>query len=283
MTTVSTERYEADGAACTIYREAPRLEGRRTAAIGDFAFDSADGGAAALRQICAKLRDEGFEAVLAPMNGSTWHAYRVVTESDGSLPFALELQSGVHDLPALEAARFRPVSRYVSTRAPLDAVIGAPPPAMDGLTLARWEGEDTNGLIETLYLLSSERFASNPFYRPISREAFVALYQPLRPYLAHCLILLARDGDGAPVGYLFGLPDFAEGESPRTAIIKTYASARRGVGRLMADRFHREVQALGFTQVIHALMHEDNLSRASSGRFGAQVFRRYALMGRTLG
>ncbi len=32
-----------DGASCAVYRDAPRWQGRRTAAIGQFACDSAPG------------------------------------------------------------------------------------------------------------------------------------------------------------------------------------------------------------------------------------------------
>jgi hypothetical protein len=39
---------------------------------------------------------------------------------------------------------------------------------------------------------------------------------------------------------------------------------------------------MGFTEVIHALMHEDNASRERSTRHKANLFRRYALMGRVL-
>lgn len=39
---------------------------------------------------------------------------------------------------------------------------------------------------------------------------------------------------------------------------------------------------LGYRDVVHALIHDDNISRQRSERLGATVFRRYALMGRRL-
>ena len=66
------------------------------------------------------------------------------------------------------------------------------------------------------------------------------------------------------------------------AILKTYASGLRGVGHLLADTYHRRALDMGFTQVIHALMHEDNASRDRSEKHKAHTFRRYALMGRLL-
>ena len=84
------------------------------------------------------------------------------------------------------------------------------------------------------------------------------------------------------VGFLFGLPDWLETTDGETVIIKTYASTLRGVGHLLADTFHRRALSKGFKHVIHALMHVDNISRERSARYGARIFRGYALMGRRL-
>ena len=93
---------------------------------------------------------------------------------------------------------------------------------------------------------------------------------------------MPNDPSGALVGFLFGLPNRLEGDRPHSAILKTYASGRRGVCRLLADTFHRTARDLGFTETIHALMHVDNVSAERSGRHAGRVFRRYALMGRHL-
>ena len=58
--------------------------------------------------------------------------------------------------------------------------------------------------------------------------------------------------------------------------------ARHGVGHLLADTFHRVARELGFLDVIHALMHIDNVSLDRSRAHAARIFRRYALMGRRL-
>jgi hypothetical protein len=89
-------------------------------------------------------------------------------------------------------------------------------------------------------------------------------------------VFLARDESGAIVGFLLGYRDPAV---PTRAVLKTYAGARRGIGHLLASRFHEAAQGLGCTHVVHALMHADNVSLVRSGQHGAQVFRRYALFG----
>jgi hypothetical protein len=99
------------------------------------------------------------------------------------------------------------------------------------------------------------------------------------PLLDPDLVLFAEDAAGEPVGFLFGVPDFAQGPQPTQAILKTYASLTPGVGRALADAFHARAHAKGFTHVVHALMREDNVSLQHSAALGATVFRRYGLWG----
>jgi hypothetical protein len=255
----------------------------RTAAIGEIAFDDPQSGARLLAEIGATLGAEGFGAMIGPMDGDTWHKYRVVSDSDGSRPFLLEPQSGPHDFAAFSAAGFEPISRYVSSRARLADTIEAAPFSLPGVNVTVWNGEDAERLIGQLFQMSGSAFAGNRFFMPISLEAFLDLYRPILLLLDPRHILFAHGPERQLVGFLFGMPDRLAAESNSTAILKTYASSLRGVGRLLADSYHRRAIELGFTEVIHALMHEDNVSRERSALHHAKVFRRYALLGCRLG
>jgi hypothetical protein len=273
---------EVDGAACRVFRDAPCWDDRRTAAVGAFRCDSAAAGKRLLDDVSAMLEREGFHALLGPMDGDTWHRYRLVAESDGSPPFLLEPVSGAHDCEAFRAAGFEPVSSYVSTRAGLDEAIGPQAPVrVDGIEIKSWDGRNADALIGGLFDMSTAGFQRNAFFKPITKADFVKLYEPVLPAVDPRLVLFACDENGS-VGFLFGLPNRLEGERPRTVILKTYASARRGIGHLLADAFHRAARDLGFSAVIHALMHVDNASFERSGRHAGKVFRRYALMGKRL-
>lgn len=282
MMPTQTETIAIAGAACTIYRDAPRWSGRRTAAVGGFSCASAEAGAALLDQVAERLKSEAYEALIGPMDGDTWHKYRVVSESDGSAPFLLEPVSGPFDHAAFAAAGFAPVSSYVSARAGLAEAIGEPAPGVAGVTVSAWDGRDAGALIGGLFELSRHAFANNAFYKPLPRQAFLALYEPILPAIDPRLVFFARSGDSL-AGYLFALPDRLQGAQPTTAIIKTYASSLRGVGHMLVDAAHRTFRDLGYSHVIHALMHVDNQSRLRSARHHGTVFRRYQLMGRELG
>ncbi|MHA6325344.1 hypothetical protein [Roseivivax sp. CAU 1753] len=283
---MSTEKLTCDGASLTLHHRAPEMSpGLRTMAVSHLKCDAAASGAGVLAQAGDAARAAGAAALIGPMEGDTWHSYRLVSDSDGRAPFLMEPKSAPHDLDAFVQAGFSVIGRYVSAAAPLGPMASdAPEPvaAPDGLRVEEWDGRDAEALFTQVHALSCTAFAGNPYYLPIDLAAFLAMYMPLVPLLKPELILFARTGDDALAGFLFGIPNYAEGPSPGTAILKTYASLRKGAGHALSQRFHANARALGCDTVIHALMHEDNLSLARSGLEGADVFRRYALMGRRL-
>jgi len=250
-------------------------------AVSHLKCTSGTDGAAVLAKAMRAARTAGADALIGPMDGDTWHGYRLVTHSDGCPPFLMEPTSGAHDLDAFTQAGFDVIGRYVSSAVPLTIPEGSTGPGTD-IRVDAWDGTDAEGLFAQVHALSTTAFASNPFYVPIGIDAFLAMYMPMVPMLKRELILFARAPDDTLAGFLFGIPDYAEGPTSRTAILKTYASLRKGAGKALSDRFHANAYGLGHRQAIHALMHEDNLSAGRSGLEGAGVFRRYALMGRRL-
>ncbi len=280
MSASNPEIVSVTDAACAIWRDAPSWQGQRTAAVGRFTCTSAGAGRAMLDDVGERLRLEGFAAVMGPMDGDTWHAYRVITESDGSRPFPLEPVSGPHDHAAWTAAGFAPISAYVSARSLLADACNTTPAVMPGLSVVAWDGRDAEGLIGRVFDMSLAAFARNAFYKPITRDAFLDLYRPILPAVDPRFVLFAMRDDGSVAGFLFAYPNLAEGPMPQSIVIKTYASAERGAGRILIDAIHHRARDLGMTQAIHGLMHVDNASLDRSGRTGGVVFRRYALMGR---
>lgn len=272
------ESLSAPGASLAIYRDGPSLDGARTAAIGQFACETAAAGAALIHEVIAQLRAEGFGAVLGPMDGSTWARHRLVVESDGRPSFLMEPSNPEHYVDAFEQSGLKVVARYVSAVRPSSASVSAsPPPA--GLRLRNFDVDKAEEELLRIHALSLESFASNLFYHPISREDFLASYRPVLRLIEPELVLMAEDGSGGLRAFLFALPNLAEGPKPDAVILKTYASRVKGGGSMLANAFHERAKRHGFSEVIHALMHESNLSATHSGNAGSKVFRRYALWG----
>lgn len=268
-------------AACvTLFPDAPQWDGHRTMALGGFACDTGPAGAAVLAEAEAAARAQGAERLLAPMDGTTWNPYRLVTESDATPPFLMEPVSGPEDEAAFTAAGFTQVAQYFSARLSL-ATMHNPAP-LRPFDIEIWDGKDPEARFGEVYELSLEAFARNAFYTPISRAAFLGLYMPHVPMMRPEFLLFARDPSGRLVGFLFGIPNFAEGPRPTSVILKTYASRAPGAGQALAWAFHNTARDAGFTHAIHALIHETNGSARRSARLGAEVFRRYALLGKRL-
>lgn len=276
------ESIHNDGAAAQIYRRSPDLNGLKTLAIGGVRFDEVEAGLRLLSEIAGLARDEGYQALLGPLDGDTWHSYRLVCESDGSAPFLMEPVSGPHDLTVFRQSGFSPVSTYLSAKANLTETLGDKPAEFAGITVEAWDGENGENLIRHLYQMSTGSFASNHFYTPIDFDAFWQIYKPIMPFVDPQHILFANDENGDLKGFLFGTPDLGAQDGKPAAVLKTYASLQRGVGHLLADTYHRRALDMGFETVIHALMHETNTSSNRSQKHKASVFRRYALMGREL-
>ena len=278
---ISNDVAASDG-SCRLFEDTPLWDGGPTAAVGQFACPDAASGQIILEEACTSLRDRGFRNVLGPMDGDTWHRYRLVSWSDGTPPFTMEPTSGPYDLDAFVAAGFSVVSEYVSAITSLDhALAGAAAATGGAFSVESWNGDRSERLLDRLHTMSLSAFAKNKFYRPISREEFGAIYAPVMRFVDPNFVLFALDAEGADAGFLFGLPNLTPGYT-HCAILKTYASLRRGVGRVLAEDFHRRARNRGFTHAIHALMHVDNVSSNRSGLYESHVFRRYLLMGRHL-
>lgn len=273
-----TDTIEIPGASLKLFRDAPSLDGARTAALGAFTCETPEAGARAIQEAMALLKGEGFGAVLGPMDGNTWGKHRLVIESDGRPPFLLEPANPPHFVEAFEQSGLAIVSRYVSAIRSADVLDSksVPPPGLRlrNFDLARAEAELTR-----IHALSLEAFASNHFYQPIALEPFLASYRPVLGAVDPELVLLLENEAGELKGFLFAIPNLAEGPATKTVILKTYASRAKGGGSMLANAFHERAKAKGFAEVIHALMHESNLSATHSDAKGGKVFRRYALWG----
>ena len=273
------ETFKAEGAALSVYPDGPAWDGAPAAAIGDFSCKTPEAGAALLAKAIAWIKARGRDRIIGPMSGDTWHSYRFVSETDGSPPFLMEPTNKPHEPEVFRTAGFAEISRYFSARVALAEAAKSDPTPTEAFTVETWDGSDPEGLFGQVFELSTEAFANNAFYTPMSKADFLAMYLPVVPMLKQELIFFARRPDGSLAGFLFGIPNYAEGPTPTSAILKTYASLERGAGRHLASRFHKAALGMGFQDAIHALIHDDNQSADRSAAEGATLFRRYSLLG----
>ncbi|MFB6098543.1 MAG: N-acetyltransferase family protein [Salinibacter sp.] len=288
----------SEGARCTArcslwWTDTPDYEDHTVGLVGHYAAVSSDAGQKVLDRGCRRLADEGCTCAIGPMDGATWYPYRFVTERGDRPPFVLEPWHPPGYPTHFRDTGFEPMARYVSSMgADADilrntSVSDSPP--LDGvhvrpLNLDRFDAE-----LRRLHALATASFADNFLYTPVPETDFLAHHQEFRPFIDPTLVRLAEqegNGERRLVGIAFLVPDVLQaerGETVDTAIFKTLAVhpdvREQGLGRWLTDHMHGTAWQQGYQHVIHALMHEDNISRRLG--YGSPL-RRYALFWREL-
>ena len=259
--------------------------------IGHYAAASPEAGHKILDHACATLRKAGCKSAVGPMDGNTWRRYRFIVDRGKEPAFFLE-PDHCSDWPRhwIDAG-FSPAAFYSSSlNSDLSVEDARTPGALTrlqdaGISIREFDREHSDRDLGRLFRLSSVAFCENPFYEPVSREEFDRQHRAVLPLLRSELVLLAERGEEL-VGFMFALPDLLQRPgAPPTVVLKTMAVhpdvGGMGLGSALMDLAQRAARRLGFTRVIHALMHESNASGRLSARY-ATPFRRYALFARPL-
>ena len=241
----------------------------------------------ALREACAALVRAGAVRVVGPMEGSTWGRYRLALPpepGDADVPAPAFPGEPSNEPSALEPwidAGFLPVARYASTIVETSEV--QPRPVSGDVVVRTFRPDRFEDELRILFELSLACFADNPWYAPIGFDAFRAMYDPWRGRIDPSFVWFAERKGGTPLGFQFSYPDpggpgRAPGERVVAKTIGVVPAARgTGLGGHLLDRVQARAHETGARHVVHALMHEDNVSRTMSARRAARVFRRYAL------
>ena len=271
----------------------PELAGEKLGLIGRFSADSAAAAAEILGAAEAALRQHGCTRAVGPMDGSTWRAYRWVTEPGREPPFQLEPNQPATWPKWWQETGYTALAEYYSTATDdltirdqrLDAVarrMKAARVTIRPLNPTAFEAE-----LGRIYDVSVVSFQDAFLYTPLPLPDFVAQYRAVQERVRPEIVLLAEQGD-RPVGYFFALPDYAQaqrGEKVNSIIVKTLAvrpgRTWAGLGALLLGEVHAAAYSLGYTRAIHALMHETNTSRALSAHY-ARTILRYTLFSKPL-
>jgi len=252
-----------------------------------------------LTYACQQLAGQGCTFAIAPIDGNTWRRYRAISDLQGEVKelssepvFFLEPENPLSWCQHFTQAGFEPIAQYYSAintdLSQQDERLAAVEARLAGRVQIRPLHRDRlDAELQAIYQLSLTSFRHNFLYTPIAKAEFLAQYRQILPYLRSELVLMAEQ-QGQLVGFVFAVPDLLQaqrGEAITTVILKTVAvlpgRAFAGLGNLLVARCQTIAQQLGYTRVIHALMHETNHSRNLSRRY-AEPIRRYTLFGQTL-
>jgi GNAT superfamily N-acetyltransferase len=285
-------------AHCSLWwNETPPLSAHKVGAIGHYASVDDEAAAALLEEAVARLREKECTLAVGPMDGNTWRSYRFVTDTGPGEPqeppFFLEPANPREWPRQFERAGFTRLAEYYSA---LNSDLSRDDGRIDTI-VSRFDRADVRirtpreselrSELTRIYQVSRIAFTRNFLYTELPEQAFLAQYTPLLSRIQPDVLLLAERGEDL-VGYVFAIPDFAQatrGAPIDTFLIKTVAilpePALRGLGGVLVERAHQAGRQLGFRRCIHALMHEDNVSRNIS-RHSATTMRRYTLFSREI-
>jgi GNAT superfamily N-acetyltransferase len=292
MTPDDVLEVRADGevlAQCDLFwSSTPQFHGFRVGFIGHYERRDERAAQTLLDLARKRLALAGCGIVVGPVDGSTWHRYRFVTERGDRPPFLLEPDNPDAYPEDFRMAGFTPLAHYVSVE---EISLDRNDPRADRakerlrqagvcvrpIDLGRF-GEE----LDCIYDVACASFADALFFSSISREAFRVTYEPIRPYLDADYIRVAQHEERV-VGFAFGIPDFTalqRGQQIDTVVGKTQAVVPepryRGLGAVMLNDVRRSAHRRGMRRIIHALIREDNVALNNSKRV-ATPMRGYTL------
>jgi len=222
--------------------------------------------------------------IVGPMDGSTWENYRFALPSPAR-PFILEPMNPDWYPSQWAQNGFEILKKYQSNWAEFgsehrrDIQQASTHFNELGLRFRHFDPANVEQELEILADFNAAAFHDAFLITPISKESFIEKYRKIVPYLKPELIWLVEDA-GQLCGMFFAIPDYLDPEK-RTAVVKTLArlpDARyKGLGEYLSALWLNTAIDAGYSNMVHALMREDNASLRTSSHFWGEAFRTYQL------
>lgn len=287
---IAYENVTVVGRAAAMIHPSISYNGLRTGLIGWYECIDNDGAAeSVLSAVCDYLINNGCDWVIGPINGTTWNRYRLTVPSENR-PFFLENYHKEWYFRQFNNNNFTTVASFYSSKIPLfestNERIAHFEQTLEkkGVRIRNFRIEQFEEEIEKIYKVCIQAFKNNFLYTPIEFVSFNKMYEKVKGILDPSLVKIAEDCNGEPSGFLFAVPDLFDPQRS-SAIIKTVAVVPgrtfQGLGTYLGVCTHKEMLQKGYTSVIHALIHESNISGNILSKDGA-VYRRYILTGKKL-
>jgi GNAT superfamily N-acetyltransferase len=282
-------------ARCSLWwSKAPSLSDQRVGIIGHYAARDTETAIALLQRACTELARQGCTLAVGPMDGSTNRRYRLLSERGTEQPFFLEPDNPDDWSEHFTSSGFTALANYVSAlqsgieRADPRAQTLAAQFAEEGISTRMFDAAHFEDEVRRIYRVVAASFRNTFLASPISEDDFWEQYRPIQPYIRPELVLLAERAE-EPLGFIFAIPDWLQmqrGAVIDTLIVKTLAVhptySNRGLATLLSEQLSESAHELGYTRAIHALMHEQNVSRRISQTHRGQIIRRYTLYAKKL-
>jgi GNAT superfamily N-acetyltransferase len=271
--------------ARVVARWSPTLTDDKGGPVGMLGFFEAMNNPDAVRSLfvaaVAWLRAHQAGLIVGPMDGDTWHRYRLNLGPFDMPPFLLEPYNPPFYAALWEGAGFVPLKEYHSkfVRDPAAAAAALEPfqqrVLRQGGNLRRLDRKRFTEELRLIYDLSLRIFAGNFLYSAIPWPEFQQMYAPFASVLDADFIWFSRDATGHDVGFVFGYPDEHGSVNVKTLGV---VPERRGTGLAAAlmQRFYAMAGEKGYKRVNLCLIRQGNPAERLDAGLG-QFLRRYRL------
>lgn len=277
--------------ARVVARVSPHLRDEAGNPFGLLGFfesrDHLDAAAAVFREAIGWLRAHGgggggIKRIVGPMDGDSWHRYRVNIGPFARPPFPLEPWNPPYYRALWESFGFRQLESYSSKW--IDDVKELLPNLESGRKRSESRGVTIRGLdrahlareLAIVHDISTEIFRDGFLYSPISQDEFLGLYAGAERFLDPDLVVFATAPDGKEIGFVFAYADPRQRAVHYKTIGVRAEWRRAAVAAALSHHVYSSALRKGLPAGNHALMRDDNRSQALDQGHG-QVFRRYLL------
>ena len=263
-----------------------RVGNKPSLSFGYFRADDHKFASRLFKELKYLARSLNISQIIGPINGSTWHSYRLMLPNGNPLFFTEKENPGEY-FSYFQENGFHVLKDYHSNQ--------VCKPHYDGYFLQTmkqqiqslgWREATINKENLTSELTQMANFCNNAFqhnflFSPIKPEVFVSLYLPLLSHIDTQFIRRVKNADGNIEALLLAFPDPLS--SQKRLIIKTVcrnpSSRLRGLGNYLVQWATRKAQSQGYQEIIHAFIASDNLASAhpSKNTLRGACYRRYQL------
>lgn len=252
------------------------------------------------------LKENDVHSIIGPMDGDTWHKYRLNVGPLVRPPFMMEPYNPSYYATFWERFGFKVLAKYFSKYvAEVETVLPKMKKYFDrtirnGFTYHKFRLDDFESGLKILYNLSIQIFEDNHFYTPVSFNDFKLLYRDSKSIINENLIWFCRDKEDKYCGFVFSFPDYfralksMNGKNSLMSKLRFLLNKGKtdtlnikslgvtthhrgsGLGAALMYKSYFEGFKLGFKKANMCLMHEDNASAHLDAGQG-EILRNYHL------
>lgn len=269
-----------DGIACgsvSLY-DNPYIEhnGQDVLLFGNVVTAQEEGLAMLISKAEEVARQQGKQYIIGPVNGSTWNDYRLPLTEAKAL-FSGDLAEPLFYAASLQENGYEILHRYFSAVSGITEKEYAGIEQLEGITIRGINTDDLTTDLQKLYPLCADAFSENVLFSPIDEATFVKKYLQYATLLNNDFVLVAEQ-DSNIIAFVFAYPDMMDS---KRLVMKTIARHPQHRVPGLIDNMIKIVLSnaaeKGYTEIVHAFMHEANRSVMISERYNGSIIREYAL------